>query len=55
MQHAISSDQDRDAYYVDLSYKAPFGKTTGALWAVRNAIKIRLLEPLHHHQLLADR
>jgi hypothetical protein len=34
---AIASDQDVDAFYVDLSYKAPFGKTTGALWAVRNA------------------
>ncbi|MGB3649392.1 MAG: hypothetical protein WA992_12780 [Desulfobulbales bacterium] len=34
---SLSSDQDRDAYYVYLSYKAPFGKTTGALWAVRNA------------------
>jgi hypothetical protein len=32
-----ASDQDIDAYYIDLSYKAPFGKTTGALWAVRNA------------------
>ena len=32
-----ASDQDNDAYYVDLSYKAPFGKTTGALWAVRRA------------------
>jgi hypothetical protein len=31
------SDEDKDAYYVDLSYKAPFGKTTGALWAVRDA------------------
>jgi len=34
---AIASDQDVDAFYVDLSYKAPFGKTTGALWAVRRA------------------
>ena len=34
---ALASDQDTDAYYVDLSYKAPFGKTTGAVWAVRNA------------------
>ncbi len=31
------SDDDRDAYYVDLSYTAPFGKTIGALWVVRNA------------------
>jgi hypothetical protein len=34
---STASDQDVDAYYIDLSYKAPFGKTTGALWAVRNA------------------
>jgi hypothetical protein len=34
---ALASDQDTDGYYVDLSYKAPFGKTTGALWAVRRA------------------
>ena len=34
---AIASDQDVDAFYVDLSYKAGFGKTTGALWAVRRA------------------
>jgi hypothetical protein len=31
------SDQDRDAYYVDLSYKADFGKTVGALWFDRRA------------------
>jgi len=31
------SDQDRDAYYVDLSYKADFGKTVGAFWVVRDA------------------
>jgi hypothetical protein len=31
------ADQDTDGYYIDLSYKAPFGKTTGALWAVRRA------------------
>jgi hypothetical protein len=31
------SDADQDAYYVDLSYKADFGKTTGALWLVRTA------------------
>lgn len=34
---AIASDQDKDAYYVDLSYKADFGKTVGALWFVRDA------------------
>jgi hypothetical protein len=32
-----ASDQDRDGYYVDLSYKADFGKTVGALFFVRNA------------------
>ncbi len=31
------SDQDQDAYYIDLSYKADMGKTVGALWIVRNA------------------
>ncbi len=31
------SDSDTDGYYVDLSYKASFGKTIGAVWAVRNA------------------
>jgi hypothetical protein len=31
------SDDDRDAYYVDLSYKADFGKTIAAMWIVRNA------------------
>ena len=31
------SDQDTDAYYADLSYKADFGKTVAALWAVRRA------------------
>jgi hypothetical protein len=30
-------DQDRDALYVDLSYKADFGKTVGALYIARNA------------------
>jgi hypothetical protein len=34
---AIASDQDKDGYYVDLSYKADFGKTVGALFFVRNA------------------
>lgn len=34
---AYIADQDRDAYYVDLSYKADFGKTVGALWIVRDA------------------
>jgi len=33
----IASDQDKDAYYIDLSYKADFGKTVGAFWFVRNA------------------
>jgi len=31
------SDGDLDAYYVDLSYKADFGKTVGALWINRMA------------------
>jgi len=31
------SDGDQDAYYIDLSYKADFGKTVGAIWYVRNA------------------
>jgi hypothetical protein len=31
------SDADKDAYYIDLSYKAPFGKTTGAFWIVKDA------------------
>jgi hypothetical protein len=31
------SDQDRDAYYIDLSYKADFGKTVAALWFDRRA------------------
>jgi hypothetical protein len=34
---APGSDQDKDGYYVDLSYKADFGKTVGALFFVRNA------------------
>lgn len=33
----FDSDGDRDAYYIDLSYTADFGKTIGALWMVRNA------------------
>jgi hypothetical protein len=35
--NADISDQDRDGYYVDLSYKAGFGKTIGALWVDRHA------------------
>jgi hypothetical protein len=31
------SDQDNDGYYADLSYKADFGKTTGAFFVVRRA------------------
>ena len=31
------SDDDQDAYYVDVNYKADFGKTIAAIWAVRNA------------------
>jgi hypothetical protein len=31
------SDQDTDGYYIDLSYKADFGKTTAAVFAVRRA------------------
>ena len=34
---AMASDMDKDGYYVDLSYKADFGKTTGALFFVRDA------------------
>ena len=34
---SLQSDEDLDYYYIDLSYKAPFGKTTGALWLGRNA------------------
>jgi hypothetical protein len=30
-------DQDLDGYYIDLSYKADFGKTVAALWTARNA------------------
>ncbi len=33
----LTSDQDSDGYYIDLSYKAGFGKTIGALWVARNA------------------
>jgi hypothetical protein len=32
------SDGDVDGYYVDLSYKASFGRTIAALWMVRNAV-----------------
>jgi hypothetical protein len=32
-----ASDQDKDGYYIDLSYKADFGKTTAAIFAVRTA------------------
>jgi hypothetical protein len=32
-----ASDEDRDALYVDLSYKADMGKTVGALYIARNA------------------
>jgi hypothetical protein len=32
-----SSDGDNDAYYIDLSYKADFGKTTTALYLQRDA------------------
>ncbi|KPJ99647.1 MAG: hypothetical protein AMJ60_04380 [Desulfobacterales bacterium SG8_35] len=32
------ADGDVDGYYVDLSYKADFGKTIVALWTVRNAM-----------------
>jgi len=32
----LGSDQDTDGYYVDLSYKADFGKTIGAIWATRD-------------------
>jgi len=31
-----ASDLDSDGYYVDLSYKADFGKTIGAIWATRS-------------------
>jgi len=31
-----ASDLDTDGYYVDLSYKADFGKTIGAIWATRS-------------------
>jgi hypothetical protein len=37
------SDSDRDAYYVDLSYKADFGKTVAALWFDRRADDATLL------------
>ena len=33
----LASDQDNDAYYIDASYKADFGKTTGALVYFRDA------------------
>jgi hypothetical protein len=38
------SDQDRDAYYIDLSYKAGFGKTVGALWFDRRADSSAVLD-----------
>ena len=31
------ADQDKDAYYIDVSYKASFGKTIAAIWAVHNS------------------
>jgi hypothetical protein len=33
----VSSDQDRDGYYIDTSYKADFGKTTAAIYYAHNA------------------
>ena len=35
------STQDTTAYYVDLSYKAGFGKTTAALWTVDRGFAMR--------------
>jgi hypothetical protein len=35
------STQDNTAYYVDLSYKADFGKTTAALWTIDRAFETR--------------
>jgi hypothetical protein len=32
-----ASDQDKDGYYIDLSYTADYGKTTAAIFAVRTA------------------
>lgn len=34
---SADSDLDRDGYYIDLSYKADFGKTVGAIYYARNA------------------
>ena len=34
------ADADLDAYYIGLSYKAPFGPTNSALWMVRNAANL---------------
>ena len=31
------SDGDADGYYVDINYKADFGKTIAAIWSVRNS------------------